>query len=173
MLATEGLLARVGPHVLLELRWVAEALGALHANVRKVLAVHSQQMAVQETLFGRLVLAILTLVQLGLLVSQDEFVGAERACLVIAARVLRVLWDLFVLDDELVAFQMVVETHLLVGGEVTVGALVLLLKNVVRVVLHVPFEEASRLELLAADVAGVDGEGLSIRTNNNSGLALA
>lgn len=141
MLAVVGLLACVGPHVLLKLGRVAEALGTLHADMCKVFAVHSQQMAVQESLFGGLVLAVLALVQLGLLVTQYEFVGAERAGLVIAPRVLRVLGDLLVLNDELVAFQMVVETHLLVGGEVTVGALVLLLEHVVRVILHVAFEE--------------------------------
>lgn len=122
---------------------MAEALGALHAHVRKVLAVHGQQMTVQETLFSRLVLTILTLVQLGLLVTQDEFVGAQRAGLVIAPCVLRVLGDLFVLNDELVALQMVVKTHLFVGGEVAVGALVLLLEHVVWVVLHVAFQEST------------------------------
>lgn len=143
MLAVVGLLARVGPHVLFKLRRVAEALGTLYADMCKVFAVHSQQMAVQESLFGSFVLAILALVQLGLLVTQYEFVGAERAGLMIAPRVLRVLWNPLVLNDELVAFQMVVETHLLVGGEVTVGALVLLLEHVVRVILHVPFQKTA------------------------------
>lgn len=147
---------------------MAEALGTLHANVCKVLAVHGQQMTVQETLFGRLVFTILTVVQLGLLVTQDEFVGAQRAGFVIAAGVLRVLGDLLVLDDELVALQMVVKTHLFVGGEVAVGALVLLLEHVVWVVLHVAFQETSCLEFLSADVAGVDSQGLSIGTDDHS-----
>lgn len=38
---------------------------------------------------------------------------------------------------------MVVETDLLVGGKVAVCTLILLLKQVVRVVLHVAFKEAS------------------------------
>lgn len=143
MLAVVGLLTRVGPHVLLKLRRVAEALGTLYADMCKVFAVHSQQMAVQESLFGSFVLTILALVQLGFLVTQYEFVGAERAGLMIAPSVLGVLWNPLVLNDELVAFQMVVETHLLVGGEVTVGALVLLLEHVVRVILHVPFQKTS------------------------------
>lgn len=56
-------------------------------------------------------------------------------------RVLRVLWDLLVLDDELVAFQVVVKADLFVGGEVTVRTLVLLLEHVVWVVLHVALQK--------------------------------
>lgn len=118
-----------------------EAFSALDADMRKVFAVHRQQVAVEEALLGRLVLAVLAIVQLGLLVAQDELVGVERAGLVIAPCVLGVLRDLLALDDQLVALQVVVETHLLVGGEVAVGALVLLLEHVVRVILHVAFQE--------------------------------
>lgn len=163
-----GLLARVRPHVLLELRWVPEAFSALDADMRKVFAVHRQQVAVEEALLSRLVLAVLALVQLGLLVAQDELVGAERAGLVIAPRVLGVFRDLLALDDQLVALQVVVETHLLVGGEVAVGALVLLFEHVVRVILHVAFQETPCFKLLAADVAGVDGQGLPVGTDDYS-----
>ncbi len=141
VLTMVGLLPRVRPHVLLEFRRMPEAFSALDADMRKVFAVHRQQVAIEEALLGCLVLAVLALVQLGLLVAQDELVGAERAGLVIAPRVLGVLRDLLALDDQLVALQVVVETHLLVGGEVAVGALVLLLEHVVRVILHVAFQE--------------------------------
>lgn len=137
----ERFLSCVSPHVLLKLRGVAEAFSTLYADMCKVFTVHGQKMAVQKTLFGSLVLTILAFVQLGLFVSQNELVGAEWTGLMISASVLCVLGDLFILDDELVAFQMVVETHLLVGGEFTIGALVLLLEHVVWMILHVPFQE--------------------------------
>lgn len=142
--AVVGLLPRVGPHVLLQLRRVAEAFGALHAHVCKGLAVHSQQVTVEQALFRRLVIAVLAGMQLGLPVLDDELIGAQGAGLVVAPGVLAVFWRaLVVVTQQLVAFQVVVETDLLVGGEVAVGTLVLLFKQVVRVVLHVAFEEAS------------------------------
>lgn len=62
VLALVGLLAGVDPHVLLQLRGVAEAFAALHANVRKVLAVDSQQVMTQQPLFCCLVVAEFALV---------------------------------------------------------------------------------------------------------------
>lgn len=56
-------------------------------------------------------------------------------------RVLCVFWDFLVLDNELVALKVVVKADLLTGSEITVRTLVLLLKHVVWVVLHVPFQE--------------------------------
>lgn len=44
--AVVGLLPCVGPHVLLKLRWMAEAFGALDTHMCKVLAVYSQQVTV-------------------------------------------------------------------------------------------------------------------------------
>lgn len=57
--------------MLLELRWVAKALGTLCANMCKIFAVHSQQVAVEQTLLSRLIFAEFALVQLGFLVTQD------------------------------------------------------------------------------------------------------
>lgn len=142
--AVVGLLPRVGPHVLLQLRRVAEAFGALDAHVCKVLAVHGQQVTVEQALFRRLVIAVLAVVQFGLPVLDDELVGAQGAGLVVAPRVLAVFWRaLIVVIQQLVTLQVVMETDLLVGGKVAVRTLVLLFKQVVRVVLHVAFEEAS------------------------------
>lgn len=62
----------------------------------------------------------------------------------VAPRVLGVFWrSLTVVAQQLVTLQMVMERDLFVGGKVTVGTLVLLLKQVIWVVLHVAFEEAS------------------------------
>lgn len=62
----------------------------------------------------------------------------------VAPCVLSVFWRaLTVVAQQLVTLHVIVETDLLVGGKVTVCTLVLLLKQVVRVVLHVAFEEAS------------------------------
>lgn len=140
-MAAVRLLARVCPHVLLELGRVAKALSALCANVCKVFAVHGQQVAVEQALLSRLVFAVLALVKFGFLITQDQLVGAERARLPVVPRVLRVLRDFLVLDDELVALQVVVKADLLISSEIAVCTLVLLLKHVVRVVLHVPLQE--------------------------------
>lgn len=110
----------------------------------KVLTVHSQQVTVEQALFSRLIVAILAVMQFGLPVFYDELVRAQRAGLMVAPCVLRVFWRaLTVVAQQLVALQVVVETDLFVGGKVTVCALVLLLKEVVRMVLHVAFEEPS------------------------------
>lgn len=62
----------------------------------------------------------------------------------VAPRVLSVFWrSLTVVAQQLVTLQVVMESDLFVGGKVTVGTLVLLLKQVIWVVLHVAFEEAS------------------------------
>lgn len=102
-LAAVGLLTRVSPHVLLELRWMAKTLSTLCANMCKGFAVHSQQMPIEQALLSRLIFAVFALVQLGFLVTQDQLVGAEWARLPVVPSVLCVLWDFLVLDDELVA----------------------------------------------------------------------
>lgn len=82
--------------------------------------------------------------QFGLPVLNDELVRAQGARLMVASCVLSIFWrSLTVMAQELVTLQVVVETDLLVGGKVTVCTLVLLLKQMVRVVLHMAFEEAS------------------------------
>jgi len=122
---------------------VAEALGALDAHVCKVLTVHSQQVTVEQTLFSGLIIAVLAVMQFVLPVLDDELVGAQRAGLVVAPCVLAVFWRALVVTQQLVTLEVVVETDFLVGGEVAVCTLVFLLQRVVRVVLHVAFEEAS------------------------------
>lgn len=123
---------------------MAEAFSALNTHMCKVLTVHSQQVTVEQALFSRLIVAILAVMQFGLPVFYDELVRAQRAGLMVAPCVLRVFWRaLTVVAQQLVALQVVVETDLFVGGKVTVCALVLLLKEVVRMVLHVAFEEPS------------------------------
>lgn len=62
----------------------------------------------------------------------------------VAPCVLSIFWrSLTVVTQELVTLQVVVETDLLVGGKVAVCTLILLLEQMVRVVLHMAFEEAS------------------------------
>lgn len=71
--------------------------------MRKVFAVHSQQMAVKQALLSCLIFAVFALVQLGFLVAQDQLVRAEWARLPVVPCVLCVFRDFLVLDDELVA----------------------------------------------------------------------
>lgn len=88
--------------------------------------------------------------QFGLPVLDDELVRAQGAGLMVAPCVLCIFWRaLIVVAQQLVTLQVVVETDFLVGGKVAVGTLVLLLNQVVRVVLHVAFEETSRAKLLS------------------------
>ena len=53
---------------------MSEALGTLHAHVCKVLAVHGQQVAVEQALLGGLIVTVFTVVEFGLLISQDKLV---------------------------------------------------------------------------------------------------
>lgn len=76
-----------------------------------------------------------------------------------------ILWDFLVLDDELVALEVVVKAHFLISSEITICTLVLLLKHVVWVVLHVPLQEPARLEFLATDVARIDRQWQAIRAD--------
>lgn len=63
---------------------------------------------------------------------------------------------------------MVVEARLLIGGELAVGALVLLPgQHFLMVVLGVAFEEASGLELLAAEHAGVYRQRLAVGADDD------
>lgn len=129
MRAVVGLLACVGPHVFLQLRRVAEAFGALDTHMCKVLTVHSQQVTVEQTLFSCLIIAVLAVMQFGLPVLDDELVRTQGAGLMVAPCVLSVFWRaLTVVAQQLVTLQVVVETDLLVGGEIAVCTLVLLLQ---------------------------------------------
>lgn len=167
-MARVRLFSRVGPKVLLQLGGVSEALSAFDAHVWEVLAVDGQQMAVEEPLLGCLVVAVFALVQSGLRVPKDEFVGAERAGLAVAPRVLCELVRLFRFAGQLVALQVVVETDFLVGGEIAVRTLVLLLYKVVGVILHVPFEEPPGFKLLTTDVTRVHGQRLTVGADDDS-----
>lgn len=74
MRAVIGLLPRVGPHVLLQLRGVPEAFGALNTHVCKVFTVHGEQVTVEQTLFSCLIVTVLAVMQFGLPVFDDELV---------------------------------------------------------------------------------------------------
>lgn len=111
--------------------------------MRKVLAVHRQQVAVEQTLFGGLIIAVLAVMQFWLPILDDELIGTQRTGLVVAPRVLCIFRrSLAVMAQELVTVQVVVKTNLLVGGKVTVCTLVLFLEQMVWVVFHMAFEEA-------------------------------
>lgn len=123
---------------------MAEAFGALNTHMCKVLTVHSEQVTVEQALLSCLIIAVLAVMQFGLPVFDDELVRTQGAGLMVTASVLSEFWRaLTVVAQQLMALQMVVKTDLLVGGEVAVSTLVLLLKQVVWVVLHVAFEEAT------------------------------
>lgn len=98
-------------------------------------------MTVEQALLSCLIFAVFALVQFRFLVTQDQLVGAEWARLSVVPRVLCVLGDFLVLDDELVALEVVVKADLLISSKITVCTLVFLLKHVVWVVLHVPLQE--------------------------------
>lgn len=107
---------------------MAEAFGTLDANVCKVFTVHSKQVTIEQALFSRLIITVLAVMKFGLPVLDDELVRAQRTRFMVSSRVLGVFRrPLTIVAEQLVTFQVVVETDLLVGGEVAVGALVLLL----------------------------------------------
>lgn len=165
-----------------------EALPAFHADVRKAFAVDGQQVAIEQPLLGRLIvtelafmhlsgwrrrrlrellrLRWLLLLGLGLSVVVLQSVGEQRRLLVelFAARVALKRR----LAAERVHLHVVVQAGLLVGGVVAVRALVLFPRqDVLVVVLGVALEETSRLELLAAQHAGVDSQRLAVRANDD------
>lgn len=72
------------------------------------------------------------------------------------------------LGAQSVHLHVVVQAGLLVSGVVAVRALVLLPRqDVLVVVLGMTLEETSRLELLAAQHAGVDGQRLAVRPDDD------
>lgn len=67
-----------------------------------------------------------------------------------------------------VLLHVTVEAGFLVGGEVTVGALVLLTaQNILVVVPSVTLQEAARFKLLPTQDAGIDCEGLAVRADDD------
>lgn len=168
MLALVRLLPRVGPHVFFQLRRVAEAFPALHANVGEVLAVNREQVPVQQALLRGFVVAIFALVQFGFFIAQDEFVGTQRAGFSVAPGVLGEFVRFVPFVDQLMAFQVIVEADFFVGCEVTVCALVFLLNHVIWVVFHMPFQESPGLEFFPTYVTRIDCQGLSVGTYYNS-----
>ncbi len=161
---------------------MAETLAAFHANVWEALTVHGQQMAIEQPLLGSLVFAKLAFVRLG------RGGGRKRRCdgrgrflllLVVLETVReqrRLLMELFTaglaFERHFVAERMhlhvVVQTGFFVGGEVAVRALILFAtQHFLVVVASVALEEAAGFEFLTAQHAGVDGQRLSIRTDDD------
>lgn len=104
---------------------MAETLPALHTDVRKVLAVHGQEVPVQQALLCCFVVAEFARMHLsGCLLPVDHLVGVQCTC------VWKLLLTLVALDSflhfarELVTLHVIMQTDLLVGREVTVCALV-------------------------------------------------
>lgn len=62
------LLPGVGPHMLFELRRVAESFPAFNTNMREVLAVNCKQVSVEQSLLCSLIVTIFALVQLRFLI---------------------------------------------------------------------------------------------------------
>lgn len=150
------LFPRVGPHVLFQLRGVAEALPALHTHMREVLAMDCQQVPVEQPLLCSLIVTIFALVELGLLIPQDEFIGTQRARLSVSSRVLCKLVRFINLIYKFMAFQMIVETYFFVSCKVTVCTLVLLLDHMIGMVLHMPFQESSGFKFFPTNMTRVN-----------------
>lgn len=161
---------------------MAETLAAFHANVREALTVHGQQVAIEQPLLGSLIIAKLAFVRLVrrggrkrrrdgrgrflLLVVVLETVREQRRLLVELLTAGLAFKRSFV--AERVHLHVVVQTDFFVGGEVAVRALVLFATQYVLVVVaSVALEEAAGFEFLAAQHAGVDGQRLSIRTDDD------
>lgn len=166
----------MSPHVLLELGRVPEALPALHADVRKVFAVHSQQVSVEKSLLSCFVIAELAAVhfrsgwrdlQLRLSVMMLESVGEERRLLVELFPAHLAL-ELHALAAQCVDLHVIVEAGFLVGGEVAVCTLVLLLvHDILMMVFGVTLQETPRFKFLSAQHAWIHRQGLSVRTDDN------
>lgn len=174
------LLARVGAHVFLQLRRVSKTFSAFHADVGEALAVDGQQVAIEQPLLSSFIVTELAFVHLGgrrrrrrrrrlvlgLSVVVLQSVGEQRRLLV------ELLAAHFTLERGLAAqgvhLHVVVEAGLLVGGEVTVCALILLPRqNILVMILGVALQEASGLELFAAEHAGVNRQRLTVRTDDD------
>lgn len=150
------LLACVRAHVFLQLRRVSKTLSTFHADVGEAFAVDGQQVAIEQPLLGSLIVTELAFVHLGgrrrrrrrwrLVLGLSVVVlqsVREQRCLLV-----ELLAAHFTLERGLAAQSMhlhvVVEAGLLVGGEVTVCALILLPRqNILVVILGVALQESS------------------------------
>lgn len=160
---------------------MAETFAAFHTNVREALTVHSQQVAIEQPLLGSLVIAKLAFVCLGRSGGRKRRRdGRGRFLLLVVLETVReqhrLLVELFTaglaFERSFVAERMhlhvVVQTCFFVGGEFAVRALVLFAtQHVLVVVASVALEEAAGFEFLTAQHAGVDGQRLSIRTDDD------
>lgn len=168
-------------HVFLQLGGVTETFPALHTDVREAFTVNGQQVSVEQSLLGSFILTELALVRLGgwrrrrrrrrlltlglpLVVLQP--VGKQRRLLV------ELLAAHFALQGGLAAqgvhLHVVVEAGFLVGGELTVCALVLFSgQNLLVMILCVPLQESARFELFATKHAGIHGQRLTIGTDDD------
>lgn len=176
------LFASVRSHVFFELRRMSETFSTLDANMREALTVNGQQVAIEQTLLCSLVIAKLAFVRLvcggGRNWRCDCGGGFLLAVMVLEPmrEQRRLLVELFPTGlalergfvGECMHLHVVVQTGFLVGGEVAVGALVLLAgQHVLVVVARVPLQEATGLEFLATEHAGIDGQRLSVRADDD------
>lgn len=134
---------------------MSETFAAFHADVGEAFAVDSQQVAIEQPLLGSFIVTELAFVHLG---GRRRRRGRRRLVLGLSVVVLqsvreqcRLLVELlathFTLKRGLAAQSMhlhvVVEAGLLVGGEVTVRALILLPRqNILVMILGVALQEA-------------------------------
>lgn len=161
---------------------MAETLAAFHADVGETLTVNGQQVAIEQALLRSLVIAKLAFVRL--VGGRRREGGSDgRGCFLFPVMVLktmreqcRLLVELFSAGiafkggfvTERVNLHVVVEAGFFVGGEVAVSALVLFAsQDFLMVVASVPLQKAAGFEFLTAQHAGVDGERLSIWTNDD------
>lgn len=161
---------------------MAETFAAFHADVREALTVHSQQVAIEQPLLSSLVIAKLAFVRLGR-GGRRKRRRNGRGRFLFAVVVLetvreqrRLLVELFTAGftfkrrfvAERVDLHVVVQTGFFVGGKVAVRALVLFAtQHVLVMVASVSLQEAAGFEFLTAQHAGVDGQRLSIRTDDD------
>lgn len=147
-----GLLARVRAHVFLQLRGMAEAFSAFHADVGEAFTVDRQQVAIEEPLLGSFIVTELAFVHLVGRPGRLLALGLSMVVLQSVRKQRRLLVELlaahFTLEGGLAAqsvhLHVVVEAGFLVSGEVAVRTLVLFPgQNLLVVILGVAFQEAS------------------------------
>lgn len=109
VLALVWLLAGMDAHVLFELGRVTETFPALHTNVRKVLAVDRQKVAIQQALFSCLIFTEFTLVHfVGSFLLMHHFVSKQSPSMREMLPTLIAFDGLLCLAGQLVALQVVV-----------------------------------------------------------------
>ena len=133
----------MSPHVFFQLRRMTKALTALHTDVRKVFAMHGQQVAIEQALLCRFVIAELAVVHFGgwwrdlqlcLPMVVLHPMGEERRLLVeILTACLALEWSSLAVQS--VDFHVIVEADFFIGCEITVCALILFLAYHILVVI--------------------------------------